>query len=626
MFKTRKAILLLAALVVLGLLLAACQPQEVVVTRVIESEVTRVVTETVVEEGQTVEVTRVVTEVVEATPEAEAGAELVTYRTIDTSDIPDLDPQIAEDVTSINYIENLFVHLTNYDLETTEVVPEAATSWEVSDDGLTYTFTIRNDIPWVKYNPATGETTQEVEVDEEGNEVGPRFVTADDFVYGIKRACDPNIGSYYSSVIAPLIVGCSDVLNYEDPAAVPQELIDAIGVSAPDPATLVINLEFPAAYFLSMTPMWTMAATPQWAIDEFGEDWTEAGRIVTNGRYVLDEWIHDVRRAVIRNPLMPADMVGSGNVERWETAVVPDISTGYALWLNNEIDRSAIPDAELQAHLEQFPEETIQVPDLAVFYISFRETKPPFDDARVRRAFSAAFDRETFVREVRQGQGLPMTHFAPPGIFGAPPIDEVGIGFDVEYAQQQLADAGYPNCEGFPQVTLLGYSGQSTLNWIEFAQAQWQENLGCAADLIQIEQQPFAELLAATEADVPDAESPHMWTLGWGPDYADENNWVGDVLWCGNAENRQKRECGEVDDLIVQAREETDPQTRIELYRQIEEMFFGPEGETPFFPIFVRIAYVARHSWVDNLEALFGGQQIYNYTIDQAAQMAAMGQ
>ena len=258
---------------------------------------------------------------------------------------------------------------------------------------------------------------------------------------------------------------------------------------------------------------------------------------------------------------------------------------------------SGVPDAEVQSQLANYPDETIQVPDLAVFYISFRMTKPPFDDARVRRAFSAAFDRQKYLTDVRSGQGLPMKHFAPPGIFGAPPIDEVGVGFDPEFAKQQLADAGYPNCEGFPQVTLLGYSGQSTLSWIEYAQAQWEQNLGCSADVIQVEQQPFADLLAATAGDVPDEQAPHMWTLGWGPDYPDENNWVGDVLWCGNPENRQKRTCNATDDLIVQAREEQDPQKRIELYRQIEENFFGPDGEYPFFPIWVRIAYVAKHSW-----------------------------
>jgi len=618
----KKRSLLFVALMVVALLVVACQPETVTETVEVPVEVTRVVTETVVEEGQTVEVTReVVVEATAAPAEEPAMTEPVTFYGFDTSDIPTLDPQIGEDVTSINYVENLFVNLTNVDLETTEIVPEAATSWETSDDGLVYTFHLRTDIPWVYHNPVTGETTQEVDAD--GN---ARFVTANDFVYGIKRACDPNTGGYYSSVIAPLIVGCSDVLNAEDPTNIPQEMWDAVGVSAPDEATLVINLEFPASYFMSMTPMWTLAATPQWAIEEYGESWIEAGNIVTNGRFVLDEWVHNVRRSIVRNPLMPADMQGSGNVERTIVNVVPDTSTGYALWLNNEVDTSGIPDEELQAHLDQHGDETVQIPDLAVFYISFRETKPPFDDVRVRRAFSAAFDRATFVDVVRQGQGLPMKHFAPPGIFGAPPIDEVGVGFDPEFAAAQLADAGYPNCEGFPTVTLLGYSGQSTLNWIEFAQQNWSDNLGCSPDLIQIEQQSFADLLTATAADTPDSEAPHMWTLGWGPDYGDENNWVGDVLWCGNAENRQKRTCNEIDDMIVQAREEPDPAKRIELYAQIEDGFFGPEGEFPFAPLFVRIAYVAEHSWLTRTPALFGGQQYYNWSIDQAAQLAARGQ
>jgi oligopeptide transport system substrate-binding protein len=611
-----KWLIVFAILVLAAIGLSACaaaSPETVEVVKEVQVTV-EVAKEVIKEVVQTVEVEKEVQVEVTPTPLPEP----VTYRGFQTTDLPSLDPQVGEDVVSIDTIENLFVNLTNYDLETAEVIPEAATSWEVSEDGLTYTFAIRTDIPWVKHNPVTGETTQEV--DEEGN---PRFVTANDFVYGIKRACDPNIGSYYSSVIAPQIKGCSDVLNAEDPENIPQELIDAIGVSAPDDGTLVIELEFPAGYFLSMTPMWTLAASPQWAIEANGENWIEAGNIVSNGRYVLDEWVHGVRWQLARNPLMPEDMQGRGNVERFEISVVPETSTGYALWLNNEMDRAGIPDAELEAHLANYADETVQEADLAVFYISYRMTKPPFDDPRVRRAFGAAFDREKFVADVRQGQGLPMKHFAPPGIFGAPPIDEVGTGFNPEFAREQLAEAGYPNCEGFPQVTLLGYSGQSTLNWIEFAQANWEENLGCPADVIQIEQQPFAELLDATAGDVPDEEAPHMWTLGWGPDYADENNWVGDVLWCGNPDNRQKRACNEIDDLIVAAREESDPEKRIEMYRQIEEMFFGDEGEVPFFPIYVRIAFVGEHSWLDHPFALFGGQQYYNYSIDQAAQQAA---
>jgi len=545
-----------------------------------------------------------------------ATGDVVSYTAWDTSDIPSLDPQLAEDVTSINAIESLFVHLTNYDLVTADIVPEAATEWSVSEDGLTYTFTVRTDIPWVKHNPETGEVKQEVDAD--GN---PRFVTANDFVYGMKRACDPNLASYYSTVIAPLIKGCNEVLNAEDPENIPQADIDAIAVSAPDDGTLVIELSGPASYFLSMTPMWTLTATPQWSIEADGEEWTEAGNIVTNGRYVLNVWEHGVSRTFLRNPLMPEDMQGSGNIDKMTYNVVPDSATGYALWLNNEVDVSAIPSGELQAHLENFSDETIQVPDLAVFYIAYRMTKAPFDDVHVRRAFGAAFDSQTYVTELYQGQGLPMKHFAPPGIFGAPPIDEIGVGFDPEFAKQELALAGYPDCEGFPQVTLLGYTGEQTLALIEFAQANWERVLGCSADLIQIEQQSFADLLTATLAD--DAESPHMWTLGWGPDYADENNWVGDVLYCDNTV-RMKRECNETDELIDAARFEADPEVRKELYSQIEDNFFGYEGEYPFFPQYVRIAFQAEHSWLDRIPALFGGEQYYNWSVDWDAKQAAM--
>jgi len=387
--------------------------------------------------------------------------------------------------------------------------------------------------------------------------------------------------------------------------------------------TLVINLAFPASFFMNLATMWPMTATPQWAIEEHGAEWIEAGNIVTSGRFVLESWDHGVSRSALRNPLFPADLAGSGNVERINTNVVPDTNTGYALWLNNEVESSGIPSEELEAHLAEFGDETVQVADLAVFYIAFRTTKAPFDNVHVRRAFSAAFDRETYINEVRQGQGLAMTHFAPPGIFGAPPINEVGMGYDPDFARAEMETAGYPGCEGFPTVTLLGYSGAATLAWIEFAQAGWSEVLGCDPSLIQIEQQSFADLLATTNLE--DDEAPNMWTLGWGPDYGDENNWVGDVLWCENTP-RIRRSCNETDDLIVQAREESDPETRIALYRQIEENFFGPEGETPFFPIFVRIAFVARHTgWYSHTDALFGGQQWYNDTIDWDAKKAAQG-
>ena len=610
-----------AVLAITAVILAACAgpTDPVVVTRVVENVVTRPISPPEIEVTEPVEVTRPTPEPT-AAPVEPSPLSVQTGATFDgylTEDIPTLDPQIAQDNISIDYIENLFVSLTNHDLITSEIVPEAATSWEISDDGLEYTFHLRTDIPWVNHNPVTGDTSQET--DEEGN---PRFVTAHDFAYGIRRACDPTIAAYYSGIIAPLIVGCEELLNSAAPT---EQLTDAIGVEAIDEATLVIKLNFPASYFLSMTPMWTLAAAPEWAIIEYGRYWSEAGTIVTSGPYVLHEWIHSIRTTLIRNPLMPEDMQGAGNIEKLVAEVIPDPDTGYALWLNNEVDIADIPALDVQKHLDDFSNETIQISDQAVFYIGFRTTKPPFDDVRVRRAFGAAFDRETFVDEVLQGNGLPMSHFAPPGIFGAPPIGEVGLVFDPDFAQAELAAAGYPDCEGFPEVVLAAYSGQFTLNWVEFAQEQWQEHLGCSADKIQFTQFAFTDLLDITAFETADAEAAHMFTLGWGPNYADETNWVGDVLSCDTSDNRAKRTCNEIDDMIVEAGQEHDPARRIELYAQIEEAFFGPEGEYPIMPIYVRTAFKAVHSWYDYTPALFGGDQWYNSSIDMEAKQAARG-
>lgn len=551
-----------------------------------------------------------------ATPRSRPAEEPVTLYEYAPSDPSSFDPQRAVDAAAIAYAENLFVSLTNTDLHTGNFVPEAALSWDISPDGLMYTFHLRSDIPWVYHNPVTGETRQVQD------EVGrPRFVTADDFVYSIRRLCDPYVGDYYSSVIAPVILGCADVFNYGSQA--PQALIEAIGVSALDKETLVIQMEYPTGYFLSLTSMWTMAATPQWTIEAYGEKWTEAGTIVTNGRFVLSEWIHNTRLTVQRNPFMPADMLGEGNIERRVEYIVPDKTEAYGLWLNNQLDTATVPEEELETHLDSFPSESQRVSDHAVFYFGVATTKPPFDDVRVRQAFSAAFDRATYIAEVRQGQGLPMRHFAPPGMFGAPAIDEVGVGFDPEYAREQLAAAGYPQCEGFPVIHILGYTGQSTLNWLEFSQATWEKHLGCDPDLLTFEQLPFAELLAATSFDAPLEDVPHLWTLGWGPDYLDENNWVGDVLWCHNIQNRSRRSCNETDDLIEEARVEINPERRQTLYRQIEEAFFGAEGEFPIIPLFMRVHYQAVHSWYRYIPAVFGGEQWYNGLINQEIQQVS---
>ncbi|MBW8012605.1 MAG: peptide ABC transporter substrate-binding protein [Chloroflexi bacterium] len=545
----------------------------------------------------------------------------VIYQGTSTIPFSTLDPQIREDLDSLDFIENLFVNLTNIDLATSEIVPEAAINWTISQDGLTYTFYIRSDIPWVKYNPVTGETTQEF--DDESN---PRFVTAYDFEYGIKRACDPNMATYPRTVIAPQILGCEEVLYYDDPENVPVGMWDAIGVTAVDAETLEIELAFPAAYFISMTSMSSLAATPQWAIETNGNDWTDPGTIVTSGPYVLAEWLPDEVGILNRNPLMPEDMQGEGNIEIIIIRVVPDVSTSYAMWLAGEIDLSGIPGDELWFQLDQFPEETQQTSNLAVYSIFFNYGKPPFNDQNVRAAFSAALDRVEIAQGFEQRQGLPMIHFTPPVIFGAPPIDEVGVGYEPEWASAQLAAAGYPDCQGFPQVNFHLFSAAYASIFSDFALQAWTEILGCDPDLFQIETDAsFSAFLEAISLDSA-AERPNMWMHGWAGDYNDPNTYLGDMLWCENGLQWLTRPCNSIDDFIVAAHEELDPAARAELYQLIEQSFFGLDGEFPSAPVWMTITSQAQQTWLTMTPAngVFGGEQWYNWTIDQEVQFAGV--
>jgi oligopeptide transport system substrate-binding protein len=544
----------------------------------------------------------------------------VTLDVSSGSEISTLDPAAASDSVSITPIENLFLGLTDYDPITGEVVPELAVFDDPSElvDGTTWTFNLRDDVMWKQYDPATGEATS------------LRPVVAGDFVYGMKRACDPRLGAYYGTVAAKVIAGC-EVVNQTDAEEVTDDLVfgDTIQVSAPDDTTLVVELQFPATYFFSMTPMWMIRPVPQETIEEFGDDWTQPGNIVTNGPYFVQENTRGVRRVFVRNNDLPQDLYsGDGNIERINTTLIEDPGTTFSLYQQNELDTSGVPGAELQAILAdpEFANELLQIFDLAVFYFAFAHDKPPFDNVNARRAFSAVIDRETFVSQINQNRGVPMIHFTPPGMAHAPPINEIGVGFNPEYAAEQIEEAGFPNCEGFPNVEIVTYQGAG--DWAEFWAAGAEEHLGCDPNIFNVEQLEFSVLLEVIDADTPTQDRPNAWTLGWGPDYADANNWVNDVLSC-TSDNAFLRECTAVDDLINEAAQESDSERRTELYAEIEEAFFGPDGEHTIAPIYLRSGYTLVKPWYTGpftTDGLFGGAHWGSRSIDMAAKLAARGE
>ncbi len=520
-----------------------------------------------------------------------------------------LNPQGQSVLTaSASLIDNMFVNLTDYDVQNAVVVPEAAESWTISPDGRFYTFKLQSDIPWVTHSLG-GET---VHVLDEAGE--PRYVTAYEFEFAYKRMCDPNVNQYFLPPMS--LKGCRDVFEHEDPENIPADLMDNIGVQAISDTELIFELEHPSGYFLTTTIGGGLSALPVWAMEKYGEAWKNPGLIPTNGAYVIDQWVPGESIRLVRNSLYPEALRGSGNIQTVDLLIAADENEAYELWKSNQIDYAAIPADDFSSHLEQFPDETAQVYQQISYYFVFQSNRSPFDNVHLRRAFSAAFDRAGFIDEAFQGLGIPMKHLAPPGVFGAPPVDEVGVGYDPAFARSELELAGYPQCQGLPQIECFAYSLSTKLSAESLR--SWEENLGCPQGLIHITSLAGGVSASDVEWDILG--------IGWASDFPDEENWVGDILYCENDSAFLDRECDEIDDLLIQAREETASADRTALYRQIEEAFFGYDGSFPIAPIFSRVNYAANHTWLTRVQSVFGFERYYDWSVDMDAKLAARGE
>ena len=626
MYNKKTGLLLIVMLI--GILLVACQPETV--ETVTEVEVTRVVTETVVEEGETVEVTRVVTEVQEVvvTPEVEevvAEAEPVTMLWNWNSEPPTLDPALAEDTTSVDADTNLFMGLTAADPVSGEVLPGLATEWDISEDGTVYTFHMRDDIPWVNYDPATGEWAQEV--DEEGN---PRFVNANDVVYGIRRSADPETGSPYAYVLYN-IVGAQEFNSAEEGVTA-----EDIGVTALDDFTVEITLEAPAPYFPAIAGLWTLFPQPQWAIDEWGIKWTEAGLIVTNGAYGVDEWIHGGNLNLIKNPLWPdADTV---QIERVEGVMIVEDSTAFAMFENNELDSQNLPLPEVD-RVKADPElnaQFVNAPRPCTYYYGFNNQKAPFDDVRVRTAFTQAIDRQNLIDNVLKGGQIAATSFAPPGMFGAVEPGKVGLPYDTDAAsaalQEYLDEMGMTIDDFNAQsITLMHNTDEAHASVAAAIQQMWKDSLGVD---VNIENQEWKVYLNTVKNETPIEEAPHIFRLAWCADYADQNNWVFENFHADESENQTRRNCQdpncgsvvmtEFDELVKQAQLEQDPAVRLELYEQAEQILNGEE--VAIAPIYHYTYLEMVKPWLTRSFAPVGGESFFTWTLDQAMQQEAQGQ
>ena len=578
----------------------------------------------------------------EAEPvEEDMGPEPVTITFNWGSEPPTADPAMGSDTTSSNVAGSVFMALTDQDDATKAIIPSLATSWEANEDSTVWTFSMRDDVPWVQHNPATGEIAEVL--DDDGN---VRIVNANDVVYGVKRTCDPNTASDYAWLLFA-IAGC-ETLNSADPSAEDfQELYDTMGVRAVDDTTVEFTLAFGAGFFPGVTTMGPTMAQPQWIIEDKGERWVEPGFIVSNGAYVLADWVHGDHLTLEKNPFWPlwGTDYAPGNIERAIGFTIQEESTEFALYQNNEIDSSGSPG--WGPPLEQIPfvqGDPVLSQDLSIspvnctYYYGFVTEKPPTDDVRVRQALSMAIDRPNLVENVTQGGQIPANTFTNPLNFGHAAEDPdiapwalteekggTGYAAAVELGTALLADAGYPNGAGM-DILLMHNVSEGHARIAQAIQAMWQE--AYPEMTVSIETQEWRVYLDTIRATTAVEQVPNVYRLGWCGDYPHANNWMHEVFNPEEGSNRVRFSADDpqVGDLIAEYTELTktaqtaSDDEAIALYKRAEKLL--NEEIAGIAPIYYYTGVNLTKPWLqqsyDPIKL-----HLFQWILDQEAQQAA---
>ncbi len=487
-----------------------------------------------------------------------------TTRQMGASDIPTLDPSVARDVPSVQVIIEIFPELGRLHEENVVVEPGMAT-WEVSDDGTVFTFSIMENIAWVRYNPDT-DAVEEV-LDEDGN---VRYVTAHNYVTGFQRTLDPLVASDYSGILAPWVAGGaewsgSDVEASEEER---QALLDNLGVVALDDYTLQLTSPRASVVVESIIAMWITTAQPTWLIEEVGDFWIEPESIATYGPWAIKDWVHDESLTMVANPFWPGtDSIPVPQIDEVQFLFL-DLAPSLASYEAGELEVSEVPPSAIDRIYADAALSSELHSDFGTctYYYGFNQENELFQDPRVVRAFSMALDRQAIVENVTRRGETPAGFFTLPNMVAAPHQEdypELGIYTDIEGAQalwqEYLAETGTDPAS--LQITLLHNTSDLHASMAQAAQQMWLEALGVE---VQIASQDFATYLdLRRDADI--------FRAGWCFDYPDTNNWLFDVFHSSNDPDNHFSNA-EFDALVEQARVEFNLQDRIDLYAQAEDI------------------------------------------------------
>jgi len=569
-----------------------------------------VVVEKVVKE--TVEVVKVVTAT--ATP----SPEIVTLNWNFGSEPATLDPALVADTDPVspNVIDSLFLGLTYVD-ETGKTQGRLASTWTVNETGTIYTFKLRKDVKWVAYNPTTGAVV----------EVAP--VTAKDVVYGIKRSLHPETGARYAYVL--YIVKGAEALNKADPSKLNaeqiQKLVDGVAVRAVDDYTVEITLERAAGYFPTIVAMWAARPVPKDVLEKNGARWIEPGFIVTNGPYVLADWYHGDHLTLVKNPkYYDADKV---QISQIYGVMVGDATTALTLYRGNKLDGTNPPAEDLQRlKADAALSKDLRVsPHPCTYYYGFTHDKPPMDNKLVRRALSAAIDRETLVETVLKGGEAPANTFVAPNVFGSfgglADIASWALDYKVgaAKAKEWLAEAGYPNGTGFPEITLAYNNDRDSHKLLaETVANMWKTTLGIK---VKVESQDWKTYLSTiSDKKTPADKMPHVWRMGWCAEYPDANDWLNEVFNPILRQNYIRWTNKAYQEVVEKAAKASDAGERLALYKRAEQILV--DEEAAIAPIYFYTTVSLTKPWLTRNYSDLVGHDFFNWKIDWKAKMTAL--
>ena len=463
-----------------------------------------------------------------------------------------LDPHRAEGVPSSNILRNLFEGLT-LEAANGEVIPGAAESWDVSEDGLVYTFHLRPDGRWSNGDP----------------------VTAADFEYGLRRSVDPKTLSHYASILGPIKNAEEIILGHKPP--------EELGVEAVDDVTLKIRLNGPTPYLPGLLNHNVSYAVHAGSIEEHGNRFARPGNLVGNGAYILDQWVVQDHIKLVRNRNYRDD--AKTHIEAAYFYPTENQDAELKRFRAGEFDvTEAVPYQQLKWIRENLGDDLVIAPYLGSYYFGYNVTRPPFKDNRaLRMALSMAIDREIITERITDAGEMPAYGWVPPvtGYQGQQVewADWTQEERNVE-ARRLYAEAGYSQDNPL-KVEILYNTNENHKRLSVAIASMWNQSLGVETTLVNEEWKVFLETRRRKE-------TTEVFRAGWIGDYNDAFTFS-QLRYSKNEMNHSGYANPAYDALLERAAMEFDPAERAKIMQESERMLLE---DMPVIPIYF---YVSKH-------------------------------